>query len=69
MTIEKRLDQLEMKLSFQEDNIETLNTEIFEQQRKLHTLKGQVSYLVQKLKEAEPDSSGTDEVEMRPPHY
>ncbi|KPU83350.1 hypothetical protein JI57_01645 [Psychromonas sp. PRT-SC03] len=69
MTIETRIYQLEMKLSFQEDNLETLNTEIFEQQRKLHILNEQVSYLVQKLKEAEPDNNGIDEVDMRPPHY
>ena len=69
MSIENRIEQLEMKAAFQDDNIETLNDEIFEQQRKLQILTEQVAYLVEKLKEAEPDNAGIEEVDMRPPHY
>ena len=69
MTIESRVEQLEMKIAFQDDSIETLNNEIFEQQRKLQLLTEQVGYLVEKLKEAEPDNGGIDQVDMRPPHY
>jgi SlyX protein len=69
MTTENRIEQLEMKVAFQDDNIEILNSEIFDQQRKLQLLTEQVSHLVNKLKEAEPDSGGIDQVDMRPPHY
>jgi len=69
MTIENRIEQLEMKVSFQDDTIETLNDEIFEQQQKLQLLTEQVAHLVNKLKEAEPDNGGIDQVDMRPPHY
>lgn len=69
MTTESRIEQLEMKVAFQDDNIETLNNEIFDQQRKLQILTEQVAYLVEKLKEAEPDNAGIDQVDMRPPHY
>jgi SlyX protein len=69
MTIENRIEQLEMKISFQDDNIETLNSEIFDQQRKLQLLTEQVMHLVTKLKDAEPDTGGIDQVDMRPPHY
>ena len=69
MTIESCVEQLEMKIAFQDDSIETLNNEIFEQQRKLQLLTEQVGYLVEKLKEAEPDNGGIDQVDMRPPHY
>ena len=69
MTTENRIEQLEMKVAFQDDNIEILNDEIFEQQRKLQILTEQVGYLVEKLKEAEPDNDGIDQVDMRPPHY
>jgi SlyX protein len=69
MSMENRIEQLEMKVAFQDDNIETLNDEIFEQQRKLQILTEQVAYLVEKLKEAEPDNAGIEEVDMRPPHY
>jgi SlyX protein len=67
--MENRIEQLEMKVAFQDDNIETLNDEIFEQQRKFQILTEQVAYLVEKLKEAEPDNAGIEEVDMRPPHY
>jgi len=69
MTIENRIEKLEMKVAFQDDSIEILNNEIFDQQRKLQVLTEQVAYLVTKLKEAEPDSGGIDQVDMRPPHY
>ena len=69
MTTENRIEQLEMKVAFQDDNIEILNDEIFDQQRKLQILTEQVAYLVEKLKEAEPDNDGIDQVDMRPPHY
>jgi SlyX protein len=69
MTTENRIEQLEMKVAFQDDNIEILNNEIFDQQRKLQLLTEQVSHLVNKLKEVEPDSGGIDQVDMRPPHY
>ncbi|MCP4324430.1 MAG: SlyX family protein [Psychromonas sp.] len=69
MSTESRIEQLEMKVAFQDDNIETLNDEIFDQQRKLQLLTEQVAHLVTKLKEAEPDSGGIDQVDMRPPHY
>lgn len=69
MITENRIEQLEMKVAFQDDNIDTLNNEIFEQQRKLQILTEQVAYLVNKLKETEPDEGGIDQVDMRPPHY
>ena len=69
MKQENRIEQLEMKVAFHEDNIETLNTEIFEQQRKLQLLTEQVALLVTKLKEAEPNQLASEEEEMPPPHY
>jgi len=69
MTQENRIEQLEMKVAFHEDNIETLNNEIFDQQRKLKLLTEQVSLLVMKLKEAEPNQLASEEQEMPPPHY
>lgn len=69
MTQENRIEQLEMKVAFHEDNIETLNNEIFAQQRKLQLLTEQVSLLVTKLKEAEPNQLASEEEEMPPPHY
>ena len=69
MNQENRIEQLEMKVAFHEDNIEILNSEIFEQQRKLQLLTEQVALLVTKLKEAEPNQLASEEEEMPPPHY
>jgi SlyX protein len=69
MNKETRLEQLEVKVAFQEDNIETLNAEIFEQQRKLQRLAEQVALLAVKLKDAQPNQLASEKEEMRPPHY
>ncbi|WP_028863518.1 SlyX family protein [Psychromonas aquimarina] len=69
MDQETRIEQLEMKAAFQEDNIETLNAEIFEQQRKLQLLTEQVALLAVKLKEAQPNQLASEKEEMPPPHY
>jgi SlyX protein len=67
--LENRIEQLEMKVAFQEDNIDTLNSEIFEQQRRIQQLAEQVSLLAIKLKESEPNQLASEKEEMRPPHY
>ena len=69
MNQEARIEQLEMKVAFQEDNIDTLNQEIFEQQRKIQLLSEQVALLVKKLKEAEPNQLASEKEEVPPPHY
>ena len=67
--LETRIEQLEMKVAFQEDNIETLNQEIFEQQQRTQQLTEQVALLAVKLKESEPNQLASEKEEMRPPHY
>jgi len=69
MREENRIEQLEMKVAFHEDNIETLNNELFDQQRKLQLLTEQVSLLVMRLKESEPNQLASEKEEMPPPHY
>ena len=69
MNQEARIEQLEMKVAFHEDNIDTLNNEMFDQQRKIQLLTEQVSLLVKKLKEAEPNQLASEEEEVPPPHY
>lgn len=69
MNQEARIEQLEMKVAFHEDNIDTLNNEIFEQQRKLQLLTEQVALLVKKLKEAQPNQLASEKEEVPPPHY
>jgi SlyX protein len=69
MNQEARIEQLEMKVAFQEDNIDTLNKEIFEQQRKIQLLSEQVELLAKKLKETQPNQLASEKEEVPPPHY
>ena len=69
MNQDERIEQLEMKVAFQEDNIDTLNNEMFDQQRKIQMLSEQISQLVKKLKEAEPNQLAPEKEEVPPPHY
>ena len=69
MEQQNRIEQLEMKVAFHEDNIETLNIELFNQQRKIRFLNEQVILLVKKLKESEPNQLASEEEEVPPPHY
>ena len=69
MEQQTRIEQLEMKVAYHEDNIETLNIELFNQQRKIRSLNEQVLLLVKKLKESEPNQIASEEEEVPPPHY
>lgn len=69
LQLEARIDQLEMKIAFQEESIDTLNQEIFEQQRRIQQMMEQVTLLAVKLKESEPNQLASEKEEMRPPHY
>ena len=69
MDQDKRIEQLEMKVAFHEDNIETLNEEIFNQQRKLQLISEQLAVLAVKLKDAQPNQLASEKEEMAPPHY
>ncbi len=67
--IEKRLDNIETKISFQEDLIEELNKTVYRQQQKLEQLAAICAALanrIQSLAEQEHEDKPSDE---RPPHY
>ncbi|WP_333608409.1 SlyX family protein [Arsukibacterium sp.] len=68
--IQMHLIDLESKIAFQEDNIQSLNDELHQHQRRIELLQRQVQMLAEKLHQL-PDDSGilrTDE-EPPPPHY
>jgi SlyX protein len=63
-----RMDELEVKLSFAEDLLDTLNTTVYRQQQQIEQLQRQVKALREQLAAqapAEPRSL-RDEI---PPHY
>ena len=72
MTQDKRIDELEMKTSFQEQLITELNDELIRHGTRITTLEKQLEQLVTHLQSlqdkvhAEPQ---TDPLDERPPHY
>lgn len=63
-----RIDALEMRLTYQDETIDTLNTTITAQWAQIDSLTRQLAKLRERLQEAEarvPQGSATE----RPPHY
>ncbi len=66
-SLSDRIDALEIRLSFQDETIETLNKTITAQWQQIDALTRQVADLNARLQEAENNAPGaTDEP---PPHY
>lgn len=68
-----RIDELEIKLSFQDDTIEALNDVITEQDKRIKLLEDAVRQLYNEVKEkGDQNSAGIesfDPAQERPPHY
>jgi len=68
---EKRLEELESRLSFQDDTIEDLNGVVIRQDQEIRALQLQFAGLAARFKEldeASPAGGGTGDFEI-PPHY
>lgn len=66
--MEARLNELEAKLAFAEDLIETLNQTVIRQQAQLDSLQQQMRLLHQQLQDDIPDDARASRDEI-PPHY
>jgi SlyX protein len=66
--MEARITELEVKLAFAEDLLETLNQTVFRQQEQLDRLQHELRALRQQMLQAQPteERSLRDEI---PPHY
>ncbi|WP_347176285.1 SlyX family protein [Undibacterium sp. TS12] len=70
MTTEERLIDLEIRLTRQDDLVDTLNTQVYRQQKKIDELEALCSALAARLRElAVTASQRTAVVDERPPHY
>ena len=65
--LSERIDALEMRLTFQDETIETLNRTISDQWKQIDALTRQLAELKERLQDAESSATGT--VNERPPHY
>jgi len=67
-TLNGRIDELEAKLSFAEDMIESLNLTVFRQQEQLDLMQQQIRLLHEQLKAVSPKEERDLRDEI-PPHY
>ena len=65
--LSERIDALEMRLTYQDETIETLNQTITAQWTEIDRLTRQVAELKERLREAESNVPGP--ANERPPHY
>jgi SlyX protein len=67
--MESRLNDLETRVAFQDDLLETLNTIVAQQQQQLDLMQREIRLLYEQIKSLSPsDIAGSTEQE-RPPHY
>ncbi|KJH80804.1 SlyX family protein [Pseudomonas sp. KSR10] len=68
MELEQRITDLEARLAFQDDTIQTLNDVLIAQQRTVERLQAQLGMLARRQEEIQSRMGG-DEDEAPPPHY
>jgi SlyX protein len=73
MSMEAKLTELQIKLSFQEEMLDTLNRQIADQELRLAKLNLQVQALIERVRslDANPQQAGSAEYANHevPPHY
>lgn len=68
MSLEQRITDLEMRLAFQDDTIQSLSDELITQQRDLERLQAQMAALLKRQEEANSQFQISEQQEL-PPHY
>ncbi|MBC3920756.1 SlyX family protein [Undibacterium sp. CY18W] len=67
---EERLIDLEIRLTRQDDLVDTLNTQVYRQQKKIDELEALCTAMAARIREvAVTASQRTAVVDERPPHY
>jgi SlyX protein len=67
--IEERLENIETKISLQEDLVEELNKTIYQQQQKLERLEAICESLVRHMESLEEAGNVSRTANEKPPHY
>lgn len=68
-SLEARMDELETRLAFQDDVINTLNEQVARQELELRELWDAKRHLHKQIKELAPSNIRPEEEETPPPHY
>lgn len=69
MSLEQRINELESRLAFQDDTIQSLNDVLVTQQRVVERLQLQMAALLKRQEEAGNQFDTFEEEEAPPPHY
>lgn len=67
--MESRLTNLETKVAFQDDLLESLNRIVASQQQQIDLLQQQIQTLYDHVRSLAPSNIATEAEEVRPPHY
>ena len=67
--MDDRINELEIKLAFQEDLLDTLNSTVARQQQQIDLLQEQFRALYQQVCSAATTAAETDPQQEVPPHY
>ncbi|ASJ97848.1 MULTISPECIES: SlyX family protein [Shewanella] len=67
--LEQRIEDLEMKLAFQDDTIESLNQQVIRLNDLLAEQQEKLRLLTSKLSQVEPSNIASQAEETPPPHY
>ncbi|MCQ4321139.1 SlyX family protein [Stutzerimonas stutzeri] len=68
MDLEQRITDLEARLAFQDDTVQTLNDVLVAQQRTVDRLQAQLGMLARRQEDLQSRMEGEGD-EARPPHY
>lgn len=68
-SVQERIEVLEVKVAFQEDLLETLNSIVAEQQQEMALLRREMLYMHQRLRSLESPAVRSLQDEPPPPHY
>lgn len=66
---EERLENIEAKITFQEDLIEDLNKTVYQQQQKLGRLEAVCASLARHIQSLAAEGSESKPANEKPPHY
>ncbi|KAE8176911.1 SlyX family protein [Photobacterium carnosum] len=67
--LQSRLDELEMKLAFQEQTMDELNDALTKQQFMIDRMEIQLKFMVGKVKGMQTSNMADESEETPPPHY
>lgn len=65
----EKIEDLETRLSFQDDLLSAMNMRVTEQDTEIAKLQLQLQHINQKLKESHSLNDGENSVDEKPPHY